>query len=334
MPAVSVLIPVRNAAATLDEALTSIACQTVEDWEAVVVDDGSADETPTLLAEWTRRDRRFRVVRNEAGLGLVESLNRAASLASAPVLARMDADDVSLPTRFERQLARLEDGDVAAVGCGVRYFPEALVAGGALRYEAWLNSLVTPEEHERDIFVECPLAHPTLMLRAEAFRSVGGYQANGWAEDYDLLLRLWERRFGMAKAPEVLLHWREGAGRTSRTHPDYELGAMIRCRARYLRRTHLREAPALIFGAGPVGKATAKALLAEGVTLAGWVDLDPRKIGQRVYGATVFSQEAGERMRGSVFGVAALGQPGARDLVRRTLREAGWVEGVDFRCAA
>lgn len=334
MPTVSVLIPVRNAAATLHDALASIAGQTFPDWEAIVVDDGSVDDTPTLLAEWGRRDARFRLVRNERSLGLVESLNRAASLAAAPVLARMDADDISLPERFERQLARLAEGDVAAVGCGVRYFPESLVAGGARRYEAWLNSVVTPAEHDRDIFVECPLAHPTLMLRAEAFHAVGGYQARGWAEDYDLLLRLWRRGFAMAKVPDVLLHWREGAGRTSRTHPDYELPALIRCRAHHLRHTHLRELPALIFGAGPVGKATARALLAEGVTLAGWVDLDPRKIGQRVYGATVFSQQVGESMRGTAFGVAALGQPGARELVRQALRDAGWWEGVDFRCAA
>jgi len=334
MTSISVLIPARNAATTLNEALSSIAEQTCTDWEAIVVDDGSEDGTPALLAEWERRDPRFRIVRNSAALGLVASLNRAATLATAPVLARMDADDVSLPTRFERQLALLDAGNVAAVGCGVRYFPDALVAGGARRYEAWLNSLITPEEHDRDIFVECPLAHPSLMLRADAFHAVGGYESRGWAEDYDLLFRLWRHGFAMAKVPEVLLHWREGVGRTSRTHPDYELPALIRCRAHYLRRTHLQELPALIFGAGPVGKATAKALLAEGVTLTGWVDLDPKKIGQRVYGATVFSQQVGEGMRGAVFGVAALGQPGARNLVRTALRDAGWIEGVDFRCAA
>ena len=334
MPAVSVLIPARNAAATLDEALASIAAQSFEDWEAIVVDDGSTDDTPKLLETWEQRDPRFRVLRNPRQLGLVESLNRAAEAASAPVLARMDADDVSLPRRLELQLARLEVGDVDAVGCQVRYFPDEVVAGGARRYEAWLNSLTTPADHDRDIFVECPLAHPTLMLRADVFRRVGGYQNRGWGEDYDLLLRFWERGHRMAKVPEVLLHWREGPARTSRTHPDYTLDALIRCRAHYLRRTHLRDRPALIFGTGPVGKAVARALLSEGATLAGWVDLDPRKIGQVIYGARVLDQPAGLRLCGTAFGVAALGQPGARELLRGTLRDAGWKECVDFRCAA
>src|SRR5918998_294341 len=97
MPAISVLIPVRNAAATVDQALGSIKAQTFTDWEAIVVDDGSTDDTRRLL--------------------------RAISEASAPVLARMDADDVSLPKRLERQMERLAQGDAAAVGCQVRYFP-------------------------------------------------------------------------------------------------------------------------------------------------------------------------------------------------------------------
>ena len=333
-PKCSILIPARNAAGTVDEALASVAAQTLTDWEAILVDDGSTDETPELLAHWSRRDPRFRVVRNDTPLGIVASLNRAATVATAPLLARMDADDISLPHRLERQVERMAIGDIAAAGCWTRYFPEELVAGGARRYAAWLNSLVTPEEHGRDIFVECPLAHPTLLLRADAFHAVGGYRSHGWAEDYDLLLRLWEAGHGMAKVPEVLLHWREGAGRTSRTHPDYTLDALVRCRAHFLRRTHLRDLPALIFATGPVGKSLARALLAEGAELAAFVDVDPRKIGQTVHGVRVLSLPEALALRGQVFGLTAVGQPGAREELRTALRAAGWEEGFDFRCAA
>src|SRR3954453_1059263 len=103
MPGVSVLIPARDAAATLDEALASIQAQTFTDWEAIVVDDGSVDETPRLLERWACRDPRFRIVRNPDPLGIVASLNRALESASAPLIARMDADDISLPRRFELQ---------------------------------------------------------------------------------------------------------------------------------------------------------------------------------------------------------------------------------------
>jgi len=334
VPALSVLIPARNAAATVEDALASVAGQTFTDWEALVVDDGSSDDTAELVARWAQRDRRFRLLRQDTPCGIVPALNRAVAEACAPVLARMDADDVSHPDRFERQLARLVVGDVQAVGCQVRYFPREQVAGGALRYEAWLNSVITPEEHDRDVFVECPLAHPTLMIQADALHLVGGYRSRAWAEDYDLLLRLWEAGCRMAKVPEVLLHWREAPGRTSRTRPEYSLDALVRCRAHYLRRTPLRELPVVVFGAGPGGKSMARALLAEGVRLTAFVDVDPRKTGRMVHGAPVLDPSEGFRLRGQAFGVAALGQPGAREELRQALVAAGWVEGVQFRCAA
>jgi GT2 family glycosyltransferase len=334
-PTVSLLIPARNAAATLDQALGSIKAQTLADWEAVVVDDGSTDDTPRLLRAWARRDERIRVLRSPLQKGLVPSLNRALKAARGPVIARMDADDVSLPRRLELQLARLREGDVATVGCRVRYFPEDAVAGGALRYQEWLNEVLTPADHDRDVFVECPLAHPTMMLDARAVRQLGGYQAHGWPEDYDLVLRLWQAGHAMAKVPEVLLLWREHADRTSRVHENYSPAAFLRCKAHYLARTCFASGlPALIVGAGPVGKAIAKAVAAEGVELAGFVELDPRKIGQDVYGAPVMSHEQADSLRGRAYALVALGQPGARSEARRRLTEGGWTECAEFRCVA
>lgn len=334
-PAVSVLIPVRNAAATLDQALGSIRSQTFRDWEAIVVDDGSTDDTRRLLEAWGRRDERFRIIRRRESTGLVPALNHALEMARAPVLARMDADDVSLPRRFELQLGRLREGDVAAVGCRVRYFPDECVADGARRYEEWLNSLTTPEEHERDLFVECPLAHPTMMLDAQAVRKVGGYQDHGWPEDYDLLLRLWQAGYRMAKVPECLFLWREGARRTSRTHPNYSPEAFLRCKAHYLRETQLRgDRKAILFGAGPVGKSVALALAEKGVGVLAFVDVDPKKVGRLVYRIPILDQSEAGRLKGAGYGLVALGQPGARQGARGLLRQAGWVEGEDFRCVA
>lgn len=331
-PAISVLIPVRNAAATLDEALASMQAQSYAHWEALLVEDGS----PALLRAWCDRDARFRLLTNETRRGIVPSLNRALEAARAPVVARMDADDISLPERFQRQLELLaSDPKLAVVGCRVRYFPEEHVADGARRYEEWLNSIVTPEEHARDLFVECPLAHPTLMLRTEALRKLGGYRDEGWAEDYDLCLRLWQAGHALAKVPELLLLWREGAARTSRTDPVYALDRFLRCKVRFLRATHLAgDRPALIFGAGPVGKAFGRALLDDGARLAGFVDVDPRRIGQRLHGVPVLDLEAALRLRGEVFGLGALGQPGARLQLRQVLRAAGWNDGEDYCCVA
>jgi GT2 family glycosyltransferase len=362
---ISILMPARDAAATIGEALASIAAQTYPHWELIVVDDGSQDETPVILAAWSARETRLRVLRHPEGKGIVAALNTALAAARGPVIARMDADDVALPARLERQVASLrlqapgarrQAGEAAgrpassepgawslapgaapigAVGCQVRYFPETAVGAGARRYEAWLNSLITPEEHARDIFVECPLAHPTLMLRREALEAAGGYRACGWPEDYDLLLRLWQRGYGLAKVPEVLLLWRESEARASRVHPDYRPEAFRRCKIHYLRQTYLAGGrPALVWGAGRVGKLLARELIAAGTPLEGFVELDPRKIGQSIYGAPVLSLPDALARRGAPFGLAAVGQAGAREEIRATLRAADWIEGQDFCCVA
>lgn len=335
-PAISILMPVRDAAATLGEAMGSLVAQTWEDWELIAVDDGSTDATPELLRHWERAESRVRVLRHGAGCGIVAALNTALEAARGEVIARMDADDIAVPERLERQRERLLAADAPAlVGSQVRYFPQEHVAEGARRYEQWLNGLVTPEEHARDIFVECPLAHPTFLMRRAALEAIGGYRARGWPEDYDLALRFWRRGYALAKVPEVLLHWRESPARASRVHDDYAADAFRRCKVHHLRRSHLAsDRPALVWGAGPIGKAFARALLQRGHPLLGFVELNPRKIGMTIYNAPVLSDEQAFALQGSAFGLAAVGQPGARERIRSDLARAGWVDGEDFCCVA
>lgn len=300
----------------------------------MAVDDGSTDRTPRILDEAAALDPRLRVVRQEAS-GIVAALERARDLARGRFLARMDADDISEPGRFRAQMDLMgEDPDLAAVGARVRYVPRSGVAGGARRYETWINSLVSFREIERDIFVECPLPHPTFFMRAAAVASVGGYRDRGWPEDYDLILRLWRSGYRLGKVPEVLLSWREGSGRLSRTHDRYRPEAFRRCKVHHLQRTLLRERDgAVVWGAGPTGKAFALTLLDRGVTVRAFVDVDPRKVGQEIHGAPVIPPEEVERYRGAL-SLAAVGQEGAREEIRGALEGAGWVEMKEFVAVA
>jgi GT2 family glycosyltransferase len=351
-PLASVLLPVRDGARHLHEAISSLEAQTLEDFEVIAVDDGSTDETPDVLAAWAARDARVRVHTQPAS-GIVAALEHARASAQAPYLARMDADDVSEPTRLARQLALMEaDATLVACGSGVTYFPEEEVREGTLRYQAWINAAVTPDELTREIFVECPLAHPTFFLRTGAVEAVGGYRDAGWPEDYDLLLRLWAAGGRLGKVPEPLLRWREGPDRLSRTDPRYTPEAFLACKVHHLRRTLLRgRVGVVVWGAGPVGKAAARALMATpaagaaGATpratpstpLLAFVDLDPRKIGQEIHGAPVLDTEQGLEVGlrsgpggGRVLHLAAVGQPGARERIRATLEGGGLRELEDF----
>lgn len=333
-PSLSVLMPVRDGASHLPACIASLAAQTHTSFEVVVVDDGSRDDTPALLARWAREDARVRVLTRPPE-GIVAALEHARAAARAPLLARMDADDVALPRRFARQLEALAAHRAWGVcGAGVRYVPRARVRDGARRYEAWLNGLTSPEALTRDLFVECPLAHPTFLLRAEAVEAVGGYRDRGWPEDYDLVLRLWRRGWRLGTVPEVLLHWREGDARLSRRHAAYTPDAFRRCKVHHLTRSLVPgRAGVVLWGAGPVGKAFSHELRRVGVDVRAFVELDPRKIGQQIHGAPVIPPDEVSRFRDALV-LAAVGQPGARAEIRAALDAGGWREGEEYVAVA
>ncbi|MFC1640103.1 glycosyltransferase [Gemmatimonadota bacterium] len=329
-PKLSVLLPCRNAEDTLDAALESLAAQTFAAFEIIAVDDGSTDGTGRQLEAWAKREKRIRLLRTPPH-GIVAALNTAAGLSIGELLARMDADDMAKPLRFERQVEFLDSHpSIAACGTGIRYFPRSIVRDGARRYEEWINSVVTPEEIDRDMFVECPIPHPTLVLRRTAFEQVGGYRHNKWPEDYDLILGLWKAGHTFGKVPEQLLDWRESPERLSRTDVRYGEDAFRRCKVHFLGR-RINGRRVVVCGAGPVGKSFALALQEEGHTVAAFVDLDPRKIGQTIHGAPVIHADNVGEYR-DCFVVAAIGSPKGRADLREHLRAEGFAEPEEF-CA-
>jgi glycosyltransferase involved in cell wall biosynthesis len=333
-PPLSVLLPVRNGESVVRGALESLARQTFPDFEVIVVDDGSTDGTGEVLRAVSSDDPRVRVFTREP-MGVVPALEFARAQASGAYLARMDADDGAFAERFERQMEVMtSDRRIALCGTGIAYFPREIIREGALRYESWINGIASHEDLVRDLFVECPIPHPTFLLRADMVDLVGGYRAIGWPEDYDLVFRLWEGGGRFGKVPEVLLRWREGEDRLSRTHSAYSPEAFRRCKVHFLLRSLLRKGQGVVvWGAGPVGKAFAKELLAQGGTLIAFVDLDPRKVGQTIHGVRVIRPEAALRF-GDAFSVAAVGKEGVREEIRGVLRAGGLIENEDFVAVA
>lgn len=332
-PRVSVVVPVRDEEAFLREALESLSAQTFSDFEAIVVDDGSTDASAAVAARHARGDRRFRVVRT-APAGVVAAMARGRADARASLVARMDADDVVLPERLEAQVEALETEGLAACGVGVEYFPPGAVRDGARRYERWINGLTTIEAAARDVFVECVLPSPALLVRREALDAAGGYRDCGWPEDYDLVLRLWARGGRFRNVARVLLHWREHPERLSRTDAAYSLDAFVRCKVHHLRATLLAQFDGVvIWGAGPVGKSFARELAAQSVRVRAFVDVDPRKIGKIVHGVSVVSVEDAARF-GDAFAVGAVAREEARARIREMVAAQGRRDGVDFVAVA
>ena len=347
-PLVSVVLPVRDGAATLDAALQSLRAQTFPHFEVLVLDDGSRDATPQVARAWEQRDDRFRLVgsgaagdgqpplagpaqRHAAPGGIVAALQRGLAKSRGQYIARMDADDASHPERLAAQLDLLDRSPgLAGCGTGVRYVPESTVTPRAAEYAAWLNAMTTWETVAANIFVECPLAHPTFMFRRTALTTMGGYRDRAWPEDYDLLLRLWRAGHRFVSVPRVLIDWGNDPGRLSRNHPAYSLAAFRACRVHHLRRSMLagREG-VVVWGAGPTGKSLAIEFQRQGVRVAAFVEVDPRKIGQVIHGAPVCEAGAAREF-GAVLHVGAVARAAGRETVRKAAREAGLEDGVDF----
>lgn len=334
-PLVSVLLPVRDAAATLPECLQSLRGQTLEAHEVIAVDDGSVDGSRALLEEAARRDPRVRVMDNR-GRGLVDALNCAAALARAPLLARMDADDVAAPPRLELQAARLQrDPALGVLGCRVRLLPApCLPHAGMDAYVAWLNELLLHEDIVRDLLVESPLAHPSVMLRGELLLSLGGYRDTGGPEDYDLWLRAHAAGARFAKCPEVLLDWRDSPTRLSRRDARYARARFQEAKLHALQRGPLRDGRAVVlWGAGPIGKGWARALKAAGHEVQAFVEVSPRRLGRHIHGIPVVPVEEAAAHRDALH-MAAVGQPGARARIREAAAALGLRDGHELVAVA
>lgn len=202
-PVVSVLMPVFNGGAYLGEAVESILNQTFRDFEFLIIDDGSTDDSLKLLRQYAMRDSRIRVIARE-NRGLTSTLNELLSIARGEFVARMDADDISMPERFARQIAFIRDNPrVVCVGAAFQ------MIDSAGRYLTTLTSPQTDAEIQSlHLSGHAAITHPVVMMRLAAVNQVGGYDSNyDLVEDLDLWLRLGEVG-EFANLTDVLLKYR------------------------------------------------------------------------------------------------------------------------------
>jgi hypothetical protein len=220
--AVSVVLPVYNGERWLRESVQSVLGQTFRDFELIAIDDGSTDDSPRVLAELAAADSRVRVHTNPRNLGLIPSLNRGFALARGRYIARLDADDVALPTRLERQVARLEaEPRLGVVGSayyrldeqGRRRLSLPPLSDTAIRWQLLFGN------------VWC---HSTIMLRASLLAGAGDpYSDHRHAEDYELWVRLLRTSRGETLR-EPLVLYREHGGSVSREHRTAQIAMVDR----------------------------------------------------------------------------------------------------------
>ncbi len=331
-PAVTVLIPVRDAEATVGAALRSIRDQRLRELQIVVVDDGSRDGTPAVLARHAAADPRVQPVRLPRPAGIVAALDAGLARARAPLLARMDADDVAHPERLARQRAFLATHPEVDV-CDTRVEitrPDGPAAGGFRAYGAWLDSIEAHDDFVREFLVENPVVHPAVVVRTALLRRVGGYREGPFPEDYDLWLRCLRAGARFHKLPERLLRWTDRDDRLTRTDPRYARRSFFELKWDHLARTRLPEVSrVVVWGAGVGARPWRRALARSPAELVAVLDIDPAKIGRTRQGAPVRPADEVEALSFDLL-IVAVGARGARAEIRARLAGTRLVEVRDF----
>ncbi len=341
---VSVLLPFRfqtpkrsgegvNASTTLGAAIASIAAQTFRDFELLLINNGSSDESATIARDWSRRDARIRVI-EEPTIGIAHALNTGLREARAPLIARMDADDISYPERLARQVAFMnEHPEIGVLGTRTTFSTTVAKSSGMQWFVNWQNAITTPQEHYVKRFVDAPLAHPTVMFRKELVDRFGGYDTGPLPEDHELWLRWMHNGVRFAKLPEELLTWNDHPQRLSRTHANYSVDAFFTTKAKWIagwyRKKFTDSRPVIIAGTSNLCLDRARKLEAQGMRIEAFTDVRKREVpGYR------FIAHDALPLRGEALIISFISQRGTGDRIAEYLDSRGLVEGEDFILAA
>ncbi len=210
-PALSVAMSIYNNETHLALAIESVLDQTFTDFEFLILNDGSTDRSRAIIDDYAKRDRRIRAIHRE-NKGLIVSLNQLLDEARAPLIARMDGDDICMPQRFEKQMAFLAaNPDHGVVGTWTADIDES----GTIFLVAGTDHPTSHEEFLNKMTQQSPLCHSSVIMRRDLVRSAGGYHAAfKHCEDYDLWLRLADRT-KICSLPERLVHYRHSSGQVS-----------------------------------------------------------------------------------------------------------------------
>jgi len=328
-PLVSVLLPFHNAVDTLADCIESIRAQTLADYEIIAVNDFSTDDSLHLLQAYN--DDRLKIIDN-THRGLVPALNTGLACCAAPLVARMDADDIMYPERLLKQYEYMRaHHDVVLLAAQARKFPEASIRNGYREYMRWQNSVLSHDDIHKQIYIESPFAHPSVMFRRDSVIAAGAYRHGEFPEDYELWLRLLHTGHRMEKLSEILLDWRESENRLSRVSDNYSRNAFDMIRADYLSRDErIHNRPIAFWGAGRKTRQRARHVMDRGFEPAVWIDIDPNKIGNRINGIEVVEPAWLEQAGDKPFVLNYVTNHGARDIARTYLQRIGYVLGKDF----
>lgn len=216
---ISVIMPLLNGNLThLSQSIESILTQSFKEFEFLIIDDGSNQETKSLIASYADRDERIKIITNEENLGVGKSLNIGITAAKGKYIARHDSDDISLPHRLEKLHSYMEEKTDIAICCSS---VNNIDMGGNIVGQHKMST----DSHllVAELLLNCRICTPSIIIRKEVLQSVGGFPPIRNAEDYQLFLKLAEQGYKFGAVDEVLLDYRINTESLTRKHRNTQL---------------------------------------------------------------------------------------------------------------
>ena len=328
-PKISVIIPFYNAEKTIKRTIQSILSQCFTDFECILIDNNSTDESCKIAEQFTKADTRFKLI-SEKKQGVMFASNTGFEISKGKYIARMDADDWSHPMRLQMQNDFLDNNpDYGAVATQVNHISHSEFTGGMARFVEWSNAIISYEEILKNQFIELPIVNPTAMWRRKTADQNGMYLHGDFPEDYEMWLRWLNNGVKIIKLDTKLLDWYDSDSRLSRTDPIYSDNAFYTIKTKYLALWLEKHNPfhpkVAVWGASRISRKRANLLKKHGIDICCYIDTKKnRQINHKVYYyENVPSPD-------EIFVLTYIKQKEAREEIREFLPQKGFIEGKNF----
>ena len=328
-PLISILLPVKNASAYLQDCIHSIRNQSESNWELISIDDHSPDDSYEILKKYADQEPRIKIFKNNHK-GIIAALRKAYAQSKGQLITRMDADDIMAPDKLGKlKTLLLQSGPKHVVTGLVKYFSKGKLGNGYLKYQTWLNELSIQESNYSAIYKECVIPSPCWMTFRKDLDGCGAFDLDIYPEDYDLCFRFYKHNLKVKAIPEVLHHWRDYAERTSRNDPNYADVHFFDLKMKYfLDLDYAPERPLVLWGAGRKGKQLAQSLNAENIPFY-WITDNPQKIGHHIYDVEIHSSSILKKLSNPQL-IIAVAAPNAILDIQKTLDQLHFKKTRDY----
>ncbi|MFP2994878.1 glycosyltransferase family 2 protein [Spongiivirga sp. MCCC 1A20706] len=281
---VSILTPFKNTEDFISECIQSVIDQTYQEWELLLINDHSIDNSKEICKQFALNDTRIRVI-DSPGDGIIQALRKAFLVSKGELITRMDSDDIMATQKLDCMINDLKNHGRGHVSLGlVKYFSKDGISDGYDRYEKWLNKLTREGSNYSEIYKECSIASPCWMVYKDDLVVCKAFEPDDYPEDYDLTFRFYKNQIKCIPSNRILHYWRDYPTRTSRTHEHYAQNYFLGIKLKYfVELDYQQNRPLAIWGAGFKGKTVAKKLIERSIPFY-WICDNPKKIGKHIYG--------------------------------------------------